>query len=78
MCVCVSTHQAITYYSRKMKPEYLCKQVILFIYTAPAVDIANGRGHSKEAHCALLLKMTKKSISAVQLAIHAVLPALHY
>ena len=45
-----------------MKLEYISLKsftVFRFLYTTPAVDIANGRSHSKEVHPELLSKKAK-------------------
>ena len=62
MCVCLCVH-LLKNHSREMKPEYLMKQLLLllsfFIHMAFAIDIADGRDLTNEAHHELLSKKRK-------------------
>ena len=51
MCMCVSVPQASNCYSREMEPESgeNSYTAFRFLYTAPTINIANGRGRSSEA-----------------------------
>ena len=71
MCVCPPPGY-IDYYSHKMKPEYITGETSYtaywILYTASAIDIANRRGHSKEAHhekCKRRLSLDCKYFNAI-------------
>ena len=61
VCVCVCVHpQAIDYYSWPELPVKKSYTAFWFLYTAPAVDVANHCGRSKERHRASLSKTKER------------------